>query len=480
MQHKYHLDNGMEVLVDANALGEGGEGGVYPVIAPANLKSSVAKIILNGSRTIEKRYKVDYMIKNPPTEIKDRNGHSFLVWPEHLLFNNGQFVGFLIPRAEGILLEELVSTELGFYPYPQNNVRLGSEWHRFDRNSADAVVLRLKLCSNIAKAVYALHAAGHYVIGDLKPSNIFVQPNGLVSIIDLDSCQITENGQVRFESSMNTPEFNPPEMVGEQKDASWDLFILGIIFYKVLCGIHPFFGTCKTPYQNCTLPELKIKEGLFPFGKKRIYFNVIPDQHNLFTHLPNIIQQLFLTCFEEGISNPAIRPTASDWIEGLTAKPVIKNFKADKEVVLDTQSFTLHWHTENGREAEIEGYGKVDLSGSIEVAPSGPNHFMLTVSNEFGVATQNLFITRFPTPLIESLLVPSPDFELGLNVSPIHIDSPSVNVSVNFQHMELAMVPEIKLSEKIIDTTHLFKSTSWWSISKAFEKVKDLMNKEIQ
>ena len=221
MQNKYHLSDGTHIIIDTNYIGEGGEGGVYEIISPQKFRHSVAKILFpNKQIEIERRYKVDYMVKNPPTETKDQSGHSFLIWPEHLLFENNQFVGFLMPRADGVLLEEFSSTELGYYPYPRHNERLGQEWLRFDRKNPDSLNLRIKLCSNIARAIHSLHSSGHYVIGDLKPQNIMVLPNGLVSILDLDSCQIVEQGNVRFESRVSTPEYNPPETPGIKKEVT--------------------------------------------------------------------------------------------------------------------------------------------------------------------------------------------------------------------------------------------------------------------
>jgi len=475
MQSKYYLSDGTEITIDTNFLGEGGEGGVYEITSPQKFKSSVAKILLTHNRVIERRYKVDYMIKYPPAETKDKTGHSFLIWPEHLLFENNQFVGFLMPRAEGITLEELSSTELGYYSYPRHNDKLGQEWQRFDRNNSDSLVLRLKLCSNIAKAVHTLHSSGHYVIGDLKPQNIMVLPNGLVSILDLDSCQIAENGNVRFESKMNTPEFNPPENPGRKKEVSWDLFIVGIIFYKLLSGVHPFFGTCKTPYENCTLPELKIKEGLFPFGSKAQYFEVISIGHSAFQEFPEFVQKLFVNCFDGGILRPSLRPTALDWINKLTAKPSIKFFKSDKQVIFDTQKFTLSWETENGRSAEIEGFGTVELKGTLQLAAIGQSFFKLKVANEFGETPQDLSLTRFPTPVIESLKIPTPDFESRLNLNPIMIHAPNINVSINFEPSKLSQTPTvfIKLNEETKNVKPLYKKEStFWNISEVFNKIK--------
>lgn len=479
MQSNYHLSDGTQITIDTNFLGEGGEGGVYEIKSPQKFKSSVAKILLTHNRVIERRYKVDYMIKNPPAETKDQTGHCFLIWPEHILFENNQFVGFLMPRAEGVTLEELSSTELGYYLYPRHNQKLGQEWQRFDRNSPDSLVLRLKLCSNIAKAIHTLHASGHYVIGDLKPQNIMVLPNGLVSILDLDSCQIADKGSVRFESKMNTPEFNPPENPGTKKEISWDLFIVGIIFYKLLSGVHPFFGTCKTPYENCTLPELKIKEGLFPHGSKGHFFEVIPVGHNAFKEFPEFVQKLFINCFDDGVKKPSLRPIALDWIKNLTAKPVIKYFKADKGIIFDTQKFTLSWESENGRTAEVEGFGTVDLNGSLPLAAIGQSFFKLKISNEFGYTFQDLSLTRFPTPVIESLKIPTPDFESRLNLNPINIQSPNINVSINFEASKLSHTPSsfIKLNEDIQNIKPLYnKESLFWNISKVFERLKEKLN----
>ncbi len=432
MQNKYHLIDGLEIIIDTNFLGEGGEGGVYSIISPNKFQKSVAKILLPEKRQeIERRYKVDYMIKNPPDETKDENGHSFLIWPEHLLFENKQFVGFLMPKADGVMLEELSSTELGFYPYPRHNEKLDYEWQRFDRSNPESLILRLKLCCNIAKAIHVLHASNHYIIGDLKPQNILVQSNGLVSLLDLDSCQITEKGIVRFESKMNTPEFNPPENAEELKEKSWDLFIAGIIFYKILCGVHPFSGTCKTPYDSFTLPELKIKEGLFPFGQKEKYFEVLTKGHDTFKDLPSLVQQLFIRCFDIGIYNVNARPTTLDWINQLIAKPIIKFFKSDKEIVLDTQQFTLSWESENGRTAELENHGKVDLNGILVFRASKQSHFKIKISNEFGETNEEILLTLFPTPLIESLFVPAPIIHEVTNLQINFPKFPKTDISIN-------------------------------------------------
>jgi serine/threonine protein kinase len=428
MPKTYTLQNGSTISVADKPLGEGGEGAVFEILSPANYQKSVAKILFKDKRNIERQYKTRYMIDNPPSNIQDGNGHNFLIWPQQLLFENNQFVGFIMPKAEGIDLEELCRVKL--------KPELGSDWQKFDRDSTDSMRDRLILCNNIAIAVNAIHTTGHYVIGDLKPENIRVKSNGLVSILDLDSCQISDGGQIRFQSKMNTPKYNPPETVPGKKDLSWDLFILGIIFYEILCGIHPFIGTTKAPYDNLTTPEQKIKAGLFPFGAKSNYFEVIAPPHNNFKLLPRKVQELFLRCFDQGINNPANRPTTRDWINNLATKPKIVFFKSDRETIISGVDISLSWEVENADEVFInEGIGTVNTKGSLKIKPTSDRSYKISAKNRFGSEEREIHISTFPTPVLESLKVPIPDFSSRINLDPIKIGAPQINVSINFDLM---------------------------------------------
>ncbi|MDD2984118.1 MAG: hypothetical protein PHQ74_12100 [Crocinitomicaceae bacterium] len=428
MPKNFTLQHGATLSVADNPLGEGGEGEVYEILSPANYRNSVAKILYPDKRTNERRYKVRYMVDNPPANIQDGNGHNFLIWPQQILLDNNDFVGFIMPKAEGIDLEELCRVKL--------KPELGSEWQKFYRDNFDSMILRLVLCSNIAKAVNALHATGHYVIGDLKPENIRVKSNGLVSILDLDSCQISDGGQIRFQSKMNTPKYNPPETIIEHKELSWDLFIIGVIFYEILCGIHPFIGTTKTPYENLNTPEQKIQAGLFPFGSKSNYFEVIAIPHYDFKNLPDRVQKLFLRCFDQGITNPAIRPNTTDWLNNLTAKPKIVYFKTDRENIISGVEVTLSWKVEGADEIVInEGIGIVKESDSITVKPNSERNYKITATNKFGIDEQQIHISTFPTPVIETLKIPMPEFTSRVNLNPIQISSPKIDVSINFDSL---------------------------------------------
>ncbi len=474
MQRIFTLSNGITIKVADIPLGEGGEGAVYEILSPANYRNFVAKILYPDKRTNERRYKVRYMVDNPPLNIQDVNGHNFLIWPQQMLLEEKDFVGFLMPKAEGVDLEELCRVKL--------KPELSTEWQKFDRDNPDSMLLRLILCSNIAKAVNALHSTGHYVIGDLKPENIRVKANGLVSILDLDSCQISDGDQIRFQSKMNTPKYNPPDKIVEHKKLSWDLFILGIIFYEILCGIHPFIGTTMAPYEGFNTPEQKIQAGLFPFGTKSSYFKVVALPHFNFKKLPTLVQELFLRCFDQGILSPLIRPLTDEWLNNLTAKPQIIYFKSNKEVIISGLEVKLRWKVEGAEKIEInQEIGFVEDIGTIEVKPNENPIFKLRAWNLFGTVESEIKLSIFPTPIIKSLYIPTPIFIHQTSISNFKINTPKVELGIDLNQQIFTKTP-IYFEKLNINSRDFFisKRITTNSISEVFKFIHDKIIKKLK
>ncbi|BDS10027.1 protein kinase domain-containing protein [Aureispira anguillae] len=310
------------IVIHDTPFASGGEGELFEVLAPAELKNTVAKIFHPSKRDAEKEAKINYLLKNPPSFEGSPTEHP-IVWVKHILHNaKDEFVGFLMPKATGEKLEILTSPKLPKY--------LGKEWNRFKLGGNEALRLRLKVCYNLAAALRTIHATGKYVLVDLKPDNILIKSNGVVAIVDTDSIEVIKDGATLFPATVATPEYTPNEYyAGIQPgkvliNTSWDNFSLAVIYYRMLFGVHPYAATAKAPYNNINALGDKIKHGLFVHHPDLVnQFVVVPPPHRAFGKLDGQLRRLFLKTFVDGYENPEKRPSAEEWGQALLNNPLL-------------------------------------------------------------------------------------------------------------------------------------------------------------
>lgn len=289
----------------------GGEGTVYRVKSTGALANSCVKIYHPHNRTSARKSKVEFMIQNKPQVVSSVN--FIICWPTDLVFdNNGTFIGFVMPLAfsGSEKLYELTNLKI--------NKRLQLYWSKFDRSTTSGIEKRFMVCVNIAISIHSIHQTNNYALVDFNPRNILITSEGKVSIVDVDSFQISKNNSVVFYGPVATPEYAPPESARINPSntfvpESWDRFSLAVSFYEILFGIHPYAATCDGQYHSVTELGQKIQKGLFVHGSKKNYLTVVPSIHNNFQNLPLPLRQLFIKTFEEGHTNINARPTAEQW-----------------------------------------------------------------------------------------------------------------------------------------------------------------------
>ena len=77
---------------------------------------------------------------------------------------------------------------------------------------------------------------------DFKPQNVLVTSDGKVTIVDMDSVQISVGNKLLYRATAHTPDYVPPEFynlgVGKKEyhiiSQSWDMFAVGVVFYSEL------------------------------------------------------------------------------------------------------------------------------------------------------------------------------------------------------------------------------------------------------
>jgi len=116
--------------------------------------------------------------------------------------------------------------------------------HRFD------VPVALSIARQAAEGLAALHGAG-WRHGDVKPQNLFVSPEGHVTLLDLGFARsYWEREDVSGRCVTGTCRYFAPELTSpaHRPDARADIYSLGIVLYELLAGRPPFDAT--------ELPEL--------------------------------------------------------------------------------------------------------------------------------------------------------------------------------------------------------------------------------
>jgi predicted ATPase/serine/threonine protein kinase len=99
----------------------------------------------------------------------------------------------------------------------------------------------------IAKALAVAHAAG-IVHRDIKPANIVVRKDGYVKVLDFGLARLTHEAEAPNSLEVTNPGqvlgtiayMSPEQARGESSGAPSDVFSLGIIFYEMVTGRHPF------------------------------------------------------------------------------------------------------------------------------------------------------------------------------------------------------------------------------------------------
>ena len=290
-------------IILGKTIAKGGEGEVFEI--KGNTKDCI-KIYHIPLRNKEREEKLKYMCNNQPQPLETENYR--ICWPNDVIYENGVFIGYVMPKAydDSILPYHLCQPNI-----PQN---LSSEWRNtYDRNSTSGIISRLKLCTNIVAVISRVLSTGKYVLVDLKPQNVLITRSGKVSLIDMDSVQISVNKKILYKAPVSTPEYTPPEAKVLLKSnvpisQDWDMFSVGVLVYEIMCGIHPYAGTLKPPFENVSTINEKIEKNLTHINKGETSFKMLPPPHQIFNSFSLNFRNIFKRIFDTYTIGSSSRP----------------------------------------------------------------------------------------------------------------------------------------------------------------------------
>ena len=279
-------------------IADSGEGQVWTT----NVNGYLAKIYHDPTPARIAKLKV--MLANPPADPMLSHNHVSIAWVSDLLKDsNGKYVGFLMPAIQDS--KQLSSV---YNPRRRKKVAPGFNWYYLHVTAL-----------NSAWIIQSIHAKG-YVLGDIKLENILVNDRAMTAVIDTDSFQVrdSQSNQV-YRCTVGSEGFTPPELLGKDFDTTnqteiHDRFRLGVLIHYLLFGYHPFSGNWTGVGESPEQTEL-IRQGYWYGGynspirpsRTTIPLNVVHPK----------LEQLFLKCFNDGHTQPHLRPTAEDWHNAL-------------------------------------------------------------------------------------------------------------------------------------------------------------------
>ncbi|MDR3560793.1 MAG: hypothetical protein P4N59_05040 [Negativicutes bacterium] len=292
----YKTSTGNTIRLGPRKIGQGGEGEVLPVEGHQDL---VAKIYRNPTEAKQK--KIELMIANPVPQCRD---HFWVTWPLEAIFTSDP-----TPRFAGYIMQRLTNCHPLFTCYtPATRCKM----------LPDFSYQHLVRCGRNLSAAFCLAHAHRHVIGDPNESNAFVTNDARVTLLDVDSWQITDVVHGRtYRSVVAKAEFLPAELQNlnlENLDRHpWhDNFALSVLLFKMFAeGNHPFDGVYHGSGDVPTLGA-RIAAGKFPYRDKSGCWT--PKGSALpFDSLHPRLQTLFLRAFVDGHTQPQARPDAGTW-----------------------------------------------------------------------------------------------------------------------------------------------------------------------
>ena len=333
----------------------------------------------------------------------------------------------------------------------------------------------------------------HFIHADLKPGALFINLNSAeIAIIDFDSGVITENQDDEPTCWGAANDWVAPEIWEQQStiqkgekinvDIYSDRWSVAIGVHYLMTTFHPLFYL--TELSPRIAKQYFTPQNQWPFiNKSAPYFQkaneAIYDQYLPWVNsaIPKVVKDKLAHTINFGYKNPVARTSYADWkiaLQAIQEPPKIKVFKSDKSAVINSMDVELTWEIENAHTITIDnGIGQVPNSGSLKIKPQTDTRYKISAIGYFGQAAEDIEIRVFPTPILESLKVPMPDFQSRINLNPIKVSSPQIDVSINLNsiYSEKPKFTEPSIDLKSIKATHM-ERTSIFNISKAYEAIR--------
>lgn len=191
--------------------------------------------------------------------------------------------------------------------------------------------------------------------------------------------------------------------------------------------------------------------------------------------------------------------TSSAVIEIDVVKPEILSFDYEVNLEYGLDNVDLIWKTQNAEKVEIlPKVGERDPNGIAHVSIIEPTEFILVAKGLFDTTETSKIAQPFPIPIVKSILVESPKFDLDYSFDSKLLNVPSelfnvsqikVNNEINFKNnLNYSLIdfrkntPEFNYEPKFIDYNQLeeLNKNSKFNLSEIFKKISKKIKRKLK
>lgn len=279
-------------------LGSGGEAKIYEIN-----DFTVAKIYEQDKINERKRVKIEKMLSK---NIKCLG----ICYPQEILYNeHGEFVGYLMPKAQGKTLQTSILQKAELMKNFPN-------WNKKDI---------VQLCITILEKINYLHEH-NIILGDINASNILVKSPLEIYLVDVDSYQIEDfpcpvgvvyfTAQEIFEENKKYKNYYHKTRTYDQylRSMEMDYFAIAVLLFMIVMG-------GKNPYsiKGGDSVEENIKNMNFAYPLKGLTNEKVPAGPWIYiwSNLPYFIKDNFYNTFNRkgNYNKPYTRLLTKRWLE---------------------------------------------------------------------------------------------------------------------------------------------------------------------
>lgn len=295
--------NKPQTVIDTNGtkyslgkeLGSGGQGAVFEVEGGKYAVKLLNRVNHSDHRRIDRQFL--FLKQLELDDVPIAKPISVLRQPH---------AGYIMPLLKGMgAISQLTSAPAG--------CTTALNWYK----KSGGLRRRLVMLTGAAEAISALHARG-LCYGDVSPTNIFISESQ-----DSDAVWLIDADNLRYESrptnqTVYTPGYGAPEVIeaGGITSSLSDAHSLAVLAFVTLCQTHPLIGDLVHDGD----PDLEAKAFAgespwidHPTDASNRSSRGIPRSIVLSRGLRELANRSFLT----GFRDKKVRPSASEWAEGL-------------------------------------------------------------------------------------------------------------------------------------------------------------------